>query len=165
MISLLVLSTIWNKFSDSIKLFEINSLKKIDVSIEFSDRSSRSRLFFKIGVFKNFAILTGERLCWSLFLLIKVAGQKVWKFIKKWLQHSSFPMNIAKFLRALFLKRTPPVTASVSNKISWLFGINSLDWILFCSLIISGGKEINWFTQIRLIRNSCLQMFFKTWVL
>ena len=31
-------------------------------------RSSRSPIFFKIGVFKNFTKFTGEHLCWSLFL-------------------------------------------------------------------------------------------------
>ena len=32
-------------------------------------RSSCSQMFFKIGVLKNFAILTGKYLCWSLFLI------------------------------------------------------------------------------------------------
>ena len=32
-------------------------------------RSSRSQMFFKIGVLKNFAIFTGKHLCWSLFLI------------------------------------------------------------------------------------------------
>ena len=32
-------------------------------------RSSCSQMFFKIGVRKNFAILTGKYLCWSLFLI------------------------------------------------------------------------------------------------
>ena len=32
-------------------------------------RSSRSRKFFKMGVLKNFAILTGKGLCWNLFLI------------------------------------------------------------------------------------------------
>ena len=30
-------------------------------------RSSRSQMFFKIGVLKIFVIFTGKRLCWSLF--------------------------------------------------------------------------------------------------
>ena len=29
-------------------------------------RSSRSQMFFKIGVLKNFATLTGKHLCWPL---------------------------------------------------------------------------------------------------
>ena len=31
-------------------------------------RSSRSQMFFKIGVLKNFALFTGKHLCWSLSL-------------------------------------------------------------------------------------------------
>ena len=33
------------------------------------DRNSRSQMYFKIGVFKNFANFTGKHLCWSLFLI------------------------------------------------------------------------------------------------
>ena len=36
---------------------------------QYRSRSSRSRMFFKIGVLKNFAIFTGKYLCWSLFLI------------------------------------------------------------------------------------------------
>ena len=32
-------------------------------------RSSRSLMFFEIGVFKNFAVFAGKHLCWSLFLI------------------------------------------------------------------------------------------------
>ena len=32
-------------------------------------RNSRSKMFFKIGGLKNFAIFTGKHLCWSLFLI------------------------------------------------------------------------------------------------
>ena len=41
----------------------------------------------------------------------KVADLKACSFVKKWLQHRCFPMNIAKFLRTaqVFLYRTPPV--------------------------------------------------------
>ena len=52
-------------------------------------RSSRSQMFFKIDVLKNFAIFTGKHLCWSLFL-IKLQAFKC------------FPVNIAKFLRSSF---------------------------------------------------------------
>ena len=52
-------------------------------------KRSRSQIFFKIGVLKNFAILTEKHLCWRLFL-------------KKGLQHRCFPVNIAKFLRIAF---------------------------------------------------------------
>ena len=57
-----------------------------------SFRSSRSQMFFKIGVPNNFVIFIGEHLCWSLACA----------FIKKRLQHSCFPVNIAKCLRTAF---------------------------------------------------------------
>ena len=47
-------------------------------------QSSRSQMFFKIGVLKK-------------SLLNKVAGLKAWNFIKKRLQHRCFPVKFAKF--------------------------------------------------------------------
>ena len=52
-------------------------------------RSSRSQMFFKIGVLKKFAIFTGKHLCWSLL--------QACNFITKRLQHRCFPVHIAKF--------------------------------------------------------------------
>ena len=66
-----------------------NSLTDVWQDPKYS-RSSHSRMFFKIGVLKNFAIFN---------------------FIKKRLQHRCFPVNIAKFIRPALL-RTPPVAAS-----------------------------------------------------
>ena len=31
--------------------------------------NSRSQMFFRVGVYKNFANFTGKHLCWSLFLI------------------------------------------------------------------------------------------------
>ena len=50
-------------------------------------RSSRSQMFFKISVLKNFAIFTGKHLRWSLFL-IKLQAFRC------------SPVNTAKFSRA-----------------------------------------------------------------
>ena len=63
------------------------------------DKSSRSQMFFKIDVFKNFAMFTTKDLCWSLFL-IKL---QVWRNSKRELQHC-FPENIVKFLRTTIFK-------------------------------------------------------------
>ena len=53
-------------------------------------------MFFQIGTLKNFKILTGKHLCWSLLLML--SG-------KKKLQHRCFPVNNAKFSRtALFIE-------------------------------------------------------------
>ena len=62
-------------------------------------RNSRSQMFFKIGVLKNFEILTGKHICRSLFLN-KVTGIKA----SKRLQHKFFPVNIVNFLKEAFLK-------------------------------------------------------------
>ena len=51
-------------------------------------------MFLKIGVLKNFAIFTGKHL-------------KACNFIKK--RRKCFPVNTAKFLRATFFNRAPPV--------------------------------------------------------
>ena len=60
-------------------------------------RSSRSQMFFKIGVLKNVAIFTGKHLCWSL---------KACNSFKKRLLHTGFPVNIMKVLRMPFLQNT-----------------------------------------------------------
>ena len=63
-------------------------------------RCSRSQMFFKIGVLKNFVIFTGKYLCWSLFLI------KLTPKTPKRLQHRCFFVNIAKFSRTPFLRNT-----------------------------------------------------------
>ena len=61
-------------------------------------RNSCLLMFIKTVVLKNFAILTGKHLCWSLFL--------VCNFIKKRFQCRRFPVNIAKFLKTAFFINT-----------------------------------------------------------
>ena len=60
------------------------------------------QILFKTGVLKNFAIFTGKHLCWSRFL-IKFQYWRPAFLFKKRLQHRSFYVNIAKFLRTAFL--------------------------------------------------------------
>ena len=55
------------------------------------------------AVLKIFVIFTEKHLCWSLFLN-KVADFQACNFIKKRLQHSCFPVNIARFLSTPILK-------------------------------------------------------------
>ena len=64
-------------------------------------RSSRSHMFFKIGVLKKFTVFRGKHQRWSLFM-IKL---QTWRPAKR-LQHRRFPVNIAKFLRTPFLQST-----------------------------------------------------------
>ena len=65
-------------------------------------RSSRSQMFFKVGVLKSYAIFTGKHLRWSLFLIKFKSFRPAWNFIKKKLEHRYFPVNIAKILRTAF---------------------------------------------------------------
>ena len=58
---------------------------------------SRSQMFFKIGVLKNFENFTRKHLCWSLFL-IKLQDCN---FIKE-APHRFFPVKFAKSLRTHF---------------------------------------------------------------
>ena len=57
-------------------------------------------MFFKIGVLRNFTKFTEKT---SVLESL---------FIKKKLQHSGLPVDIAKFLRTDFFYRTPMVAAS-----------------------------------------------------
>ena len=62
-------------------------------------RRSRSQMFFKIGIFKNFAVFIGKHQRWSLFLIILQTGRPAKRH-----QYRCFPVNIAKFLRTPFLQ-------------------------------------------------------------
>ena len=56
-------------------------------------RSSRSQMFFKIGVLKNFAVIRRKTPVFES-LFNKIAGLKSCNFIKKRLQHRCFPFFI-----------------------------------------------------------------------
>ena len=64
-------------------------------------RSSRSQIFFKIGVLKNFAIFIGKHMCWSLFL-IKLQALKPATLLKRDPNTGVFLSYLQKFLRTPF---------------------------------------------------------------
>ena len=67
-------------------------------------RNSHLLMFFKIDVFNNFAIFTGNTCVGVSYRFI---------LLKKRPQHWCFPANIAKFLRTVFFKKaTSPVAVS-----------------------------------------------------
>ena len=78
-------------FYDTILIFQ---------QIFWINRSSRSQMFFKIGILKNFSIITGKHLCWNLFL-IKL---QIWRSAALLKRDSNIGVrvNIAKFLRTAF---------------------------------------------------------------
>ena len=68
-------------------------------------RGSRSQMFFKIAVLKNFAICTGKHLGRVSFLI------ELKNFIENRLQHNCFSVNIVKFLGTALFYGTPLVVA------------------------------------------------------
>ena len=58
-------------------------------------RSSRFHMFFKIGVFKNFANLTGKHQCWRLFFLSKF-NNKNRKSIVRNVSNVKLKINVVK---------------------------------------------------------------------
>ena len=65
------------KWECFVSMNEYNAKKQYNQG--FGNRSSRSEMFFNIGVFKDFAIFTGKHACWSL-------------------KHTCFPVNNVKLL-------------------------------------------------------------------
>ena len=57
-------------------------------------RNSRSQMFFKTGVLKNFADFTGKHLCWT--------------------PTQAFCCEICEIFKNTYFCRTPPVPASVN---------------------------------------------------
>ena len=85
--------------------------------------------FFKISVLKSFA----RRNIHRKTPLLKSLSNKACNFIKKRHQHRCFPVNIAKFLRTVFLNKTPRVATSMirnnNSSISKLYYFSMWDYI------------------------------------
>ena len=73
---------------------------------DWRNRSSRTDVFCKKGVLRNFAKFIEKHLCQSLFFN-KAAGLRPAILLKKRLWHSCFPVNFGKFLRTPFSQNTP----------------------------------------------------------
>ena len=97
-------------------------------------RSSRSQMFFKIGVLKNFSICARKLLCFSLFF-IKLQAWRPAFLLKKRFQHRCFPVNIAKFLRTVFLWNTFCLLyfseILFDDKILWMSLVTKLTFFIF----------------------------------
>ena len=77
-------------------------------------------MLIKIGVLKSFAIFTGKRLCWSLFLSLGLQRHR------KKTPTQVLRVNIAKFLKTVSFNRTSPVAASGSLNFPAMFFIVSV---------------------------------------
>ena len=83
----------------TVKWFQVG---KYLCNINNKKRSSRTKVFCKKGVLRNFAKFTGKHLCQSLSFY-KVAALMPATLLKKRFWHRCFLVHFAKFLRTLFL--------------------------------------------------------------
>ena len=104
--------------------------------LSFVYRSIRWQMFFKIGVFKNFASFKGKHLCWSL-ILIKLQAWFAGTLSKRDSNTIVF-CESCEVLRTPFY-RTPTVATSAfirSTHALWIklicrnFGMGTFLWIL-----------------------------------
>ena len=79
-----------------------------ELYIEIAIRSSRSQMFFKVGVPKNVTIFTGKHLRWRPATLLKRVSNTGVFLCWKYLFH-----------------RKPPVAASEQCKENWLEGVTT----------------------------------------
>ena len=93
-------------------------------------------MFFKIGSIKNFAIFTGKHLCWGLFLI------KLQTPIQT--PTEVFPVDIAKFLRIVFLYNTS----------------GGCFWQSYHNTIKSAGVPVLWFRT-----STCFRFWSKTFLI
>ena len=80
-------------------------MKKASPGERTGFRSSRSQVFFKIVVLKNFTNSTRKHLRWSLFSV----KNSIENSIKKKLRHRCFPVKFANILRTPFFYKTSPM--------------------------------------------------------
>ena len=127
-------------------------------------KSSRSKIYLRIGVLKNFAIFTGRHLCWCLFFN-EYAGLNACNFIKNRLQHKFFPVKFVKFLRTLFF----------TEHVRWLFLEISYELSLSLSLLHlrTMNGVISWALQrlfhftvcVTFLSVSLFFFYFLSWIL
>ena len=86
---------------------------------DYLHRSSRSRIFFKIGVFKNFSNFTGKHLCQSFFL-IKLQSWTL-QFYRKETPTQVFSCKICEIFKNTCFYWKPLVAASVYTSLFTLF--------------------------------------------
>ena len=96
-------------------------------------RSSRLERFFKIGFLKNFAILTGKHLCWSLFL-IKLQAFRPSGLQLYWKNTSTqiFSCENCETFKNSFFYRTPHVADPWFNIWAYLGPCQASMTDLFC---------------------------------
>ena len=91
------IAELWTVISNQMIKYQLVRTRFDQIS-DNKHRSSRSMMFFKIVLLKNFPIFTGKHLCWSLFL-IKL---KMWRPVTL-LKRDSIKVFSREFCEQLFL--------------------------------------------------------------
>ena len=105
-----------------LKLMALNFVSYIvknsvcDYLLPYLKQNPKKKMFYKKGVPKTFAKLTGKHMCQSLFFN-KAAGLRP-ATLKKRIWHSCFPVNFAKFFRTTSEENTLGRLLLSSNPIS-----------------------------------------------
>ena len=92
--------TIFKTFYPSLFVFFLDFSASTYLAFQ-NNRQKSLELSYKKAILKNFAIFTGKRLYWSLFL-IKFQSCRPATSLKR--DSNTFPVNIVKFLKTLILK-------------------------------------------------------------
>ena len=90
-------------------------------------RSSRSQIFFKVGVFKNFSIFAIKRLCWSP-LLINLQHWRPALLLKKRFQHKCFPWVLWSFYKQVSSWTLSLFIILFRNFTWWWNSLNVFGW-------------------------------------
>ena len=105
-------------------------------------RSSRSHWFFRIGVLKNFAILTGKHLCWSLFFN-KVAGLLLKRDFNR-----GVLWEHCKIFKKTFFYRTPPVAVFVNGDLETYLGSCQISMMHLLTKIVNSFYPPPFFAKL-----------------
>ena len=103
-----------------------NGLK---VSCKEAIQRQSTEMFYKKAVLKDFAMFTGNQLCWSLFIIKLQAFRPT--VLLKILQHRCFPVNVTKFLRRAFFQNICKRCFSLSYHIWGRHSFSSSECLLF----------------------------------
>ena len=109
----------------------------------------RNLMFIKIGSLRNFVILTGKQLCWSLFL-IKLQALRPATLFKRHLNTGSLLWISRNFYKQFFY-RTPPIAAFIilinnhcqEHDVGWSLLKAFVDLLRVCYLDIISRNHSN----------------------
>ena len=110
-------------------------------TLSLNFKSSRSQMFFKIGVLKNFAIFAGKHLCWSYFL-IKLQAWRFAILLKRDSNTGVFLGILQNFKEHLFRRTSAKGCFCTSNN-----KVSNKYWASF----LNQKHDVGWFLLKRFV--------------